>query len=196
MRKLRTALTGVAFSPGGIALPPHITLGTNVYFGTGVTLDDAHGHLVTIEDDAVIAAGVRILTHDAAGNRRTGLTWVAPVRVCRRAFVGAASVLLSGVTIDEDAVIAAGSVVARDVPARTVAAGVPARAIGTTGALDRKRLASDRSVFDRLLYNKWPIPPEYLSELDTAASDGGYFFGPVSSRSASALRSASDETGQ
>ena len=43
-RKLRTALTGTTFSPEGIALPPHVTLGTNVYLGPGTILDDAHGH--------------------------------------------------------------------------------------------------------------------------------------------------------
>jgi acetyltransferase-like isoleucine patch superfamily enzyme len=190
-RFLRTRLTG------GVVLPPHITLGKRVLLGRGVRLDHAHGHLITIEDDVIIATGTRILAHDAAGTRRTGMTWVAPVRVCKRAFVGADSILLPGVTIGEDAVVAAGSVVARDVPAQTVVAGVPARRIGTIAEFDRKRIASKRPVFDRRLYNKWPIPPERLTELDKAASGGGYFFGPASSPSISDSHSGSqDDAGE
>lgn len=61
----------------------------------------------------------------------------APVRIGPRAFVGAWSILLKGVTIGEGAVVGAGSVVTRAVPPGEIWAGVPARCIGTVEAQDR-----------------------------------------------------------
>lgn len=173
-RRMRALLTG------RVELPPHIVLGANVHLGVGVLLDMCHGHLITIEDDAVIATGTRILTHDSAGNRRNGLTWVAPVRVGRRAFVGADSLILPGVTIGPDAIVAAGSVVVDDVASHTVVAGTPARVIGTVADFDSKRANDARPVFDRSVYNRWPLEVKRLQELDEAAAAGGYYFGPSS----------------
>ncbi|WP_372642003.1 DapH/DapD/GlmU-related protein [Hyphomicrobium sp.] len=56
-------------------------------------------------------------------------TRVAPVRLGVNVWVGRSAILLPGVTIGDHAVIAAGSIVTSDIPARTVAAGAPARPI-------------------------------------------------------------------
>lgn len=53
----------------------------------------------------------------------------APIRVERGAWIGAHATILAGVTIGENAVVAAGAVVTKDVPANSIAAGVPARVI-------------------------------------------------------------------
>ena len=174
LAKIRRLLTGE------VKLPPQIVLGRRVHLGRGVSLDQGHGHLITIEDDATLAEGARILTHDATSYRRTGLTWVAPVRICRRAFVGAEAIILPGVMVGPDAIVAAGSVVTHDVPPGVIVAGVPARPIGTSADLDIRRAASRRPVFDRAVYNVWPLPEALLDELDDAADGGGYFFGPQS----------------
>lgn len=172
IRRFHTLLTGQ------VELPPHIVMGRNVHLGRGVSLDLSHGHLITLEDDVVLAAGVRILVHDSAGVRRNGLTWVAPVLIARGAFIGADSLVLPGVTVGEDAIVAAGSVVTSDVDSGTVVAGVPARLIGTVAEFDAKRKALQRPVFDRQSYNRWPLDDAMLVELDEASSSGGYFFGP------------------
>jgi acetyltransferase-like isoleucine patch superfamily enzyme len=52
-----------------------------------------------------------------------------PVRICRGAFLGIRSVILPGVTVGENAYVAAGAVVFDDVPPRTVVVGNPARAV-------------------------------------------------------------------
>lgn len=159
-----------------IVMPPGITIGRNVHFGLGVILDQSHGHLITIGSDVVIAPGARILVHDSARARINGRTWVSPVRIGDRAFVGAEALIMPGVTIGEDALVAAGSVVISDVEAGTIVAGVPARVIGDVDEFDRKRTESTARAFDRKIYNRWPLDAAKLAELDAAAEEGGYFF--------------------
>jgi len=92
-------------------------------------------YLVTIDDEALISSDVLLLTHD-------GGTWVyrdtrpevnkfGRIHICKRAFIGARSIIMPGVTVGERAIVGAGSVVTRDVLPRTVVAGVPARMICT-----------------------------------------------------------------
>ncbi len=70
-----------------------------------------------------------------------GLERVKETRIGRGAFVGVHSVILPGVTVGPRAIVAAGSVVTRDVPAGSTVAGVPAKAVGET-----ERLSSEQSL--------------------------------------------------
>jgi acetyltransferase-like isoleucine patch superfamily enzyme len=54
---------------------------------------------------------------------------MAPIRIGRGAWIAAGATVLQGVTVGDDAVVAAGAVVTKDVPPRTLVAGVPARVI-------------------------------------------------------------------
>jgi hypothetical protein len=144
--------------------------------------------MIVLEDDVVIASGARILVHDAAANRITGLTWMAPVTVKERAFVGSNAILLPGVTVGADAVVAAGAVVTSDVPDGTVFAGVPARQIGTTGELVDGLIARDRPVFSRSTYSRASVSADLLAQLDEAAASGGFFFGPTSASNPRSLQ--------
>ncbi|MFN3648027.1 MAG: acyltransferase [Armatimonadota bacterium] len=88
---------------------------------------------VTVEDHVFIGHGV-MFTNDlypraSSGDRLlTDEDWqVVPTRVCRGASIGSGAVILAGVTIGELAIIGAGAVVTRDVPANSIVAGVPAR---------------------------------------------------------------------
>lgn len=78
---------------------------------------------VVIEDDVFI--GPRVVT---LNDKLTGGELTYP-RICRGAKVGGGSVILPGVTIGENAIVGAGSVVTRDVPAGITVVGNPARAI-------------------------------------------------------------------
>jgi len=89
---------------------------------------------VTIEDEVFIGHGVMFINDkyprstNSDGSSQTEADWgVVPTLVKRRASVGSNATLLCGVTVGEGAIVGAGSVVTKDVPAYTVVAGNPAR---------------------------------------------------------------------
>lgn len=91
---------------------------------------------VTIEDEVFVGHGV-MFTNDREpratagdGKLQTEADWkVIPTLVKRRASIGSGAVILCGVTIGEGAMVGAGAVVTRDVPAGVTVAGVPARVL-------------------------------------------------------------------
>jgi UDP-2-acetamido-3-amino-2,3-dideoxy-glucuronate N-acetyltransferase len=84
-----------------------------------------------VEDDVFVAPGV-VLTNDPTAGRRQGeeLRGAVLRRACR---IGGGAVLLPGVEVGEEAFVGAGAVVTRDVPARKVAIGVPAKVVRDVG---------------------------------------------------------------
>ena len=85
---------------------------------------------IKIEDDVLIGPRVNLTTENHPLNpsdRRALIT--KPIVIRRRAWIGAGATILPGVTIGENAVIAAGAVVSKDVPANSVFGGVPAKFI-------------------------------------------------------------------
>ncbi|MFG3128094.1 DapH/DapD/GlmU-related protein [Streptomyces tendae] len=109
----------------------NIRVGRNVFVNQGCRFNDVGG--IEIDDDVMLGPDVSLITSghplDPA-RRRTGIT-SAPIRIGRNVWIGASAMVLQGVTIGADAVVAAGAVVTRDVPARSVVAGVPATVIKT-----------------------------------------------------------------
>lgn len=174
-RTLRRALARLRGTP---LLPDGIRIGRNVHIGDGRGLDWTHGRHIRIDDDVTLAPGVRVLCHDASSMRRIGATWVAPVTIGSRAFIGADAVLLPGVRVGEDAIVAAGAVVTCDVAPGAIVAGVPARPIGLVTALDARRRAQRQSLpsFDWQIYGAEHLAPEQAAALESAVTDhGGYF---------------------
>lgn len=111
-----------------------IHIGKNVGIGLDCMLDSSFPELITIEDDCVISHRVTVIAHDdAKGLKKTSSdrndTTVAAVVLKRGCYIGAGTIILSGVTIGSESVVGAGAVVTKDVPARTIVVGVPARVI-------------------------------------------------------------------
>jgi maltose O-acetyltransferase len=110
----------------------NLSLGDRFYANTGcIVLDSAP---VTIGDRALFGPAVQLLavTHPVEVELRAqGLEYAAPIAIGDDVWLGGGAIVLPGVTIGDRAVVGAGSVVTRDVPADTVVAGNPARVIRT-----------------------------------------------------------------
>lgn len=105
-----------------------ITLGKNVFINHACSFLDLGG--ITIEDDVLIGPRVNLITenHPLDPAARQALI-LKPIVIRRNAWIGAAAIILPGVTIGENSVVAAGAVVSKDVPANTVVGGIPAKVI-------------------------------------------------------------------
>jgi maltose O-acetyltransferase len=116
--------------------PFHCTYGRNTYLGVGVYLNFSciiiDNNEVHIGDHTMIGPAVQIYTaaHPLeAGPRVDGWEIAKPVRLEESVWIGGGAILLPGICVGRNAVVGAGAVVTRDVPANTVVAGNPARVI-------------------------------------------------------------------
>lgn len=117
----------------------HIHMGKNVYANFNLTVvDDGE---VYIGDYVMIGPNVTIAT---AGHpvqpelRRRAIQYNLPVHIKENVWLGAGVIVLPGVTIGENSVIGAGSVVTKDVPPNVVAVGNPCRVLREIGEKDRQ----------------------------------------------------------
>lgn len=135
VRALLERLTGHPVHPSVVLFPPfssdfgkNISLGERVFINAGCKFQDQGG--ITIGDDCLIGhnAVLTTLNHSLDPDHRGDME-PAPVVLGRGVWLGANVTVVPGVTIGDHAVVAAGAVVTKDVPARTVVAGTPARVI-------------------------------------------------------------------
>ena len=106
----------------------NIKLGERVFINANVMMVDLGG--ITIEDDVLIGPGAYLISvnHQLKPKQLKELE-LKPVVIERNAWIGAKAMILPGVTIGENAVVAAGAVASKNVPANTVVADIPARII-------------------------------------------------------------------
>ena len=104
----------------------NVKFGHNVIIMPGCLMMSAGG--ITIDDDMLIAVNVQLLSNNHDLQNRHVIT-CKPIHICRRAWIGAGSTILPGVTVGENAVVGAGSVVTHDVEPNTIVAGNPAKLI-------------------------------------------------------------------
>ncbi|WP_305884744.1 DapH/DapD/GlmU-related protein [Lewinella sp. JB7] len=120
------------FTPFHTNFGGHLRIGRRVFINHACSFLDLGG--ITIEDDVMIGPRVNITSEDhpvSAADRKTLLP--AAVLIKRNAWIGAGATVLPGVTVGENAVVAAGAVVTKDVPPNTVVAGIPARVMKSIG---------------------------------------------------------------
>ncbi len=139
VRALLSRLTGREVGESVTVFPPfHCEFGKNLRLGEGVFINmgcrfqDTGG--ISIGDGSLIGHGSTLTTlnHSMDPARRADME-PAAVTIGRNVWLGANVTVVPGVTIGDGAVIGAGAVVTKDVPADSVAAGVPARVIRPTG---------------------------------------------------------------
>lgn len=116
------------FTPLYINYGKHTKIGKNVFINFNCTFLDMGG--ITIEDGVLIAPNVSILSegHPVSSGMRSSLV-PKPIHIKRNVWIGAGATILQGVTIGENAIVAAGAVVSEDVPDSVVVGGIPAKII-------------------------------------------------------------------
>jgi acetyltransferase-like isoleucine patch superfamily enzyme len=111
------------FISGTIIAAEKIAIGDDVMISWGVTIVDHNSHSISFSERA----------DDVTNWRKGKKDWthvkVAPVTICDKVWIGFNALILKGVTIGEGAVVGAGAVVTKDVPAWTIVGGNPARII-------------------------------------------------------------------
>lgn len=122
-----------------------VSFGENIHIGNNVSINYRciliACNTIEIGDDVLIAPGVQLntATHPVELNQRLSENWDAasgeyrwktyakPIKIGNGCWIGANATILAGVTVGDEAVVAAGAVVTKDVPPRSVVGGVPAK---------------------------------------------------------------------
>ncbi len=110
-----------------------VKIGKNVFLGPDVLIDPAFPELVEIMDYVSLAGRNILMAHSdptlPIRNEKLVEVNIAPIKIKRGAWITVGSIILPGVTVGENAVVAAGAVVTKDVPPYTLVGGVPAKII-------------------------------------------------------------------
>lgn len=130
----------------------HVHFGKNVYANFNLTLvDDTH---IYVGDYTMIGPNVTLAT---AGHpilpalREEVYQFNLPLRIGRNCWLGAGVIVLPGITIGDNTVVGAGSVVTRDLPSGVVAAGNPCRVLREIGERDRLYYWRDKRILPQTL---------------------------------------------
>jgi acetyltransferase-like isoleucine patch superfamily enzyme len=140
IRALFSELIGKKVDESFLLIPPFYTaagneirVGHNVFVNQNCTFYDLGG--LDIADDVMIGPNVSIITtsHPIAPSQRRAVTIGRPIVIEKGVWIATGATIIGGVTVGENSVVAAGSVVTRDVPANTLVGGNPARVIRSIG---------------------------------------------------------------
>lgn len=102
------------------------------------SIDNGHELLVSIGNNVTLASGCSLLAHDGSTKKIVGYSRVGRIDIGNDVFIGAYSIILPNIKIGNKVIIGAGSVVTKDIPDNSVAAGNPAKVIGTYDAYVNK----------------------------------------------------------
>ena len=144
-------------------------IGDKTRLNCSVSAFGTEPYLIKIGCDCLIACGVHFVTHDGGVKVLSDLGYfqgermdmMAPIRVGNNVYIGSGAYIMPGVTIGDNCIIGAASVVTKDIPANSVAVGIPARVIKTIdeyyeNAVKRGRLypTAQMSADEKKLYLK------------------------------------------
>jgi acetyltransferase-like isoleucine patch superfamily enzyme len=120
--------------PNGYVRSLGVRTGRNVcFYAVRPGMFSTEPWLITIGDNVYITAGCQFITHDGGTlilrKEVPDLEWTAPISIGNDVYIGLNSTILPGVNIGNRVIIGACSVVTKDIPDNSVAAGVPARVI-------------------------------------------------------------------
>jgi acetyltransferase-like isoleucine patch superfamily enzyme len=140
VRALFSDLIGKKVDDSFLLIPPFyttggldISVGHNVFVNQNCTFYDLGG--LDISDDVTIGPNVSIITsgHPIEPSQRRAFVVAKPIVIERNVWIAASATIVGGVTVGENSVVAAGSVVTKDVPPNTFVGGNPAKVIRLIG---------------------------------------------------------------
>lgn len=130
----------------------HVHFGNSVYANFNLTMvDDTH---IYVGDYTMFGPNVTVAT---AGHpimpelREKAYQYNFPVRIGRNCWIGAGALIMPGITVGDNVVVGAGSVVTKDLPSNVVAVGNPCRVLREIGDYDREYYFKGRKIPDNLL---------------------------------------------
>ena len=144
-------------------------VGKNCHGLSAATIDYAHCWLIEIGDNVTFAPQVYLLAHDASTKRYLDYTKIAKIKIEDNAFIGARALIMPGVTIGKNAIVAAGSIVTKSVPEGSVVGGNPAKIIAKTEDYINKHQSNMQNV--RKYDQQWTIGGNITSEMCSEMSD-------------------------
>ena len=140
IRALFSELIGTQVDDSFLLIPPFYTtggadirVGRNVFVNQNCTFYDLGG--LDIADNVMIGPNVSLITsgHPIEPSERFASVVAKPIVIESNVWIAAGVIIIGGVTVGENSVVAAGSVVTKDVPANTLVGGNPARVIRSIG---------------------------------------------------------------
>lgn len=157
-----------------------LRLGKNVKILPGAEIESHYSYLLSIGDNTVISAGVRILCHDATTYHYLGFSRIGRINIGRNCLIGEKVIILPGVTIGDNSLISIGSVVNKDIPPNSRVAGNPARVYGKFDELleEHSQEFAKRPQFEHALLLKARFNRGEQDKIREALNDGlGYSVG-------------------
>ena len=155
-----------------------LMIGKNVTIEPTVMIDGNYPYLIKIGDNCSLAQGVKLLAHDATTFKfLDGHTRLGKIEIKDNVFIGTNAIILPGVTIGPDVLIAAGSVVNKDIPPNSCVAGAPARFYKKFEEFlsEMKTQINERPVFDHLEFSNIQDKQELKEKIKNAVKDGNAF---------------------
>jgi acetyltransferase-like isoleucine patch superfamily enzyme len=120
-------------------------VGKGCFIGDNVRIDTGHSDMITLEDSVSVAGGTRLLCHQRdftdyyVGSDYMKLGYIVkPIVLKKGCLIGMESFVMPGVTVGEGAIVGAGSLVTKDIPANVVAVGNPCKVMREVGERDRE----------------------------------------------------------
>jgi len=144
-------------------------IGKGCDINPGLMVDHSHCWLIEIGNNVTLAPQVYLLAHDASTKRYIDYTKIGKVKLEDNCFIGARAIIMPGVTVGKNAIVAAGSVVTKSVAENTVVGGNPAKFIMNTDQLMDKHREQMKSA---KLYDKtWLIQNGISAEMKQQMSE-------------------------
>lgn len=151
----------ILYIKGGVSYAQYIGVNIGSDCRIYTTYFGSEPFLITIGSHVTVTSGVKFLTHDGTGGLmrdQKGRRYLySPIEVGNNVFIGVNAVIMPGVKIDNNVIVAPGAVVTKSVPSGVIIAGVPARIIGKYKDLEERVLLeyiSDQDIDKTLPYKE------------------------------------------